>query len=244
MIDVRSQPTLGDYLVREGIISQSQLNRALEEQNATSRSIGRNLVDLGFITENTRMTILQKRFGFELLRLKDVKSDPMLFAMIPYSFAEKHRVVPIRQDEEHTLIVAMEDPSDILIVDAIKNQIGMRIKPVVASHEDIQNVLDQYQTHSDAKALPAGAALEARLAYKILKNTAFPVLALAPLVFFFVALSFDIADTAKMLRHALQEEIITRWDLSLYIGLIWGLWTIILFEINGLIFGRDNHEEE
>ena len=246
MIDVRSQPALGDYLVREGIISQSQLNRVLEEQQATTRSIGRILVDLGYISESARMTILQKRFNYELIRLKDVEVDPLLLTMIPRIFAEKHRGVPVRQEEDHTLVVAMEDPSDILVADAIKSQIGLRIKSCVASHDDVQMVLDQYHTQERIKKAQQSVKTNFRdgRSYKILRYAAFPILAFAPLVLFFLELYLDLTGFPKALQKWLTEGIISTWDLFLYFCLSWGLWTIILFEINGLIFGQATKEED
>jgi hypothetical protein len=247
MADVRSQPTLGDYLVREGIITQAQLNQALEEQLSTSRSIGRILVEMGFITESARMTLLQKRFGFELIRLKDTRIDPGVLTMIPYSFAEKHRIVPIRKESELSLIVAMEDPSDILIIDAVKNQIGLRIKPVVASQEDIQNVLNQYSTITQEEAVKAEIIKRAKqpgLLHKIFQYGAFPVLAIAPLVLFFVFLSFDFLGISRQFQTWQTEGNLTLYDRVLYILLSWGTWTMILFEINGLIFDRKKEEDE
>lgn len=245
MADVRSQPTLGDYLIREGIITQAQLNRALEEQMATSRSIGRILVDMGFLSEAARMNLLQKRFGFDLIRLKDVKVDPALLTMVPHSFAEKHRVVPVRQEEGPTLVVAMEDPSDILIIDAIKNQIGMRIKPVVASRDDLQVVLNQYPSAEQVLAArPEAQPVQHGLLYTILKYGAFPVLALLPLVLFFMVLSVNFHGWAHKLQVMHDEGSLTRYDLILYFLLSWGSWTMILFEINGLIFGNQSKDAE
>jgi len=32
----------------------------------------------------------------------------------------------------------MEDPTDLLVIDAIKNQVGLNVEPVIASLDDIQ----------------------------------------------------------------------------------------------------------
>jgi hypothetical protein len=239
--------TLGEYLVRERLISQQQLNKALEQQRATSRSLGRILVETDLITESMRMTILQKQFGFELVRLKDSQIDPMLLTIIPYAFAEKHRLVPIKQ-ENQTLIVAMEDPSDILLIDALKSQLGMAIQPVVASQDDIQGVLNLYQTGAEIqRAKDLELNKPPSLWFRILRAGAFPVLALTPLVLFLVFIGTDFNGYAADLQRAHKDKIVSWFDVGLYIMLIWGLWAIILFEINGLIFGtpkRKVDEEE
>lgn len=245
MAGVRSQPTFGDYLVREGIITQTQLNQALEEQLATSRSISRILVDKGFITEAVRMALLQKRFGYELIRLKNVNVDSLLLMLIPYSFAEKHRVVPVRKEEDGTLLVAMEDPSDIMVVDAMKAQLGIRLKPFVASQEDVQAVLDQYsvQAASHAQEVEAAQASESFM-HKVAANFLFPVLMLLPLVLFFAAIYFDVNDLQKTVQSWFTTGALSEWDLIVYIALIWGTWAVVMFEITSLMFAKKNDEDD
>ena len=241
-----SQPGLGEYLVREGYITQSQFNRAIDMQHETSRSMGRILVDMGLITDSMRMSILQKQFGFKRVNLKDADIEKELLQIIPYSFAEKHRAVPVLQEADLSLVVAMEDPSDLLVVDALKKQIGLEIKPHVASQEDIQSVLGKYGAITSEEEVARVERKKGRSwLYLLLKHGAFPVLALAPLVGFFVAIGLDLFDLAGKLNDLLyKEQILSKFDLFIYIALVWGLWTIILFEINGLIFGRGSEEEE
>ena len=245
MAEAPSHLTLGEFLVREGMISQSQLNQALAEQRSSSRSIGRILVDSGLISESMRMNVLQKRFGFELIRLKDQQIDPIILGFIPYSFAEKHHVVPVRQEGNRVLWVAMEDPSDLLIIDAIKNQVSMPVRPCIASQEDIMSVLSQYATGVEEAARAKAARHEARhsFLYRALKTAAFPILAIAPLAAFFVELAFD-DDFQRWLHRWLVDNNWGQWDLAVTLVLLWALWTVILFEFNGLIFGEKPPSEE
>jgi hypothetical protein len=243
-----SQPTMGEYLVREGFITQAQFNRALAEQGNTTKSLGRILVELGLISENMRINVLQRRFGFDLARLKDYKASAGVLARIPYNFAEKHRVVPLAL-EGSTLVVAMEDPSDILICDMIKNQVGMPIRACVASNEDIQNVLDQYVTgSSEIKAAQTDNKPRRRppsRAARIMRSVGMPLIAALPMVVFALALYFNFFGAADELRRLYDEQIIvSMFDLSIYIALVWGLWSVVVYEINALIFGRHGDEEE
>lgn len=244
MAGVRSQPTLGDFLMREGIITQTQLNLALEEQNATLRSIGRILVDKGFITESVRMTFLQQRFGFERARLKETRIEPLLLLLIPKAFAEKHRVVPIGQDDDKNLIVAMEDPSDLTVLDAMKSQLGRGIKPLVASQEEIQAVLNLYNPAPAPQAAQAAGAVfpEAgdrprSLPLRIFRWTFLPLMMGLPLLFALAVFFFDAFDIQETLQDWVNNG--TNWvDLFLYITVSWGVWSIIMFEINALMFGK------
>ncbi|HOE96605.1 MAG TPA: hypothetical protein PK847_08460 [Candidatus Sumerlaeota bacterium] len=239
MAEGRSQPSLGEYLVREGFISQADFNEAHQLQLETSRSLGRILVDAGKITESMRLNLLSKRFGYPHLRPEGTIS-PELLNLIPQSFAEKHRAVPISLADD-LLTVAMEDPSDMLIVDAIKNQVGLDVRAGVASREDIDRVLSQYGAAAAAAPAQTAAAPAEKprgLVYRAVRALAFPIIALAPLVGFFVAVYYHAFGIDAYL------EGLTAFDRFVYIALVWGLWTIIWFEINALIFHRDGRDRD
>src|SRR5256886_16767160 len=56
-------PRIGDLLLREGLVTQEQLNKALQEQRHNGTRVGYNLVKLGFVKETdlTRMLARQHR---------------------------------------------------------------------------------------------------------------------------------------------------------------------------------------
>jgi len=54
---------LGDMLTKAGLITQEQLERALEEQNRTGGLIGANLIKLGYLTEEALLGFLGKQYG-------------------------------------------------------------------------------------------------------------------------------------------------------------------------------------
>lgn len=241
--------SFGEYLLREGVVTQSQYNAALGKQRKTGLSLGRILVDSELITEDMRIDILKNKFGFPLVEIDpDRKVPPAILTIVPFSFADKHRAVAVRQDEDGSLVVAMEDPSDLLIVDAIKNQVGMKLKTVVARRKSILTVLKQYeaQTHSEEIEQQLRVERDWRNSFvvKIIKYALFPILALAPLIIFFLGLVLDIMEMQKHLQHWMAESEVNDFDLTLYFSLTWGIWVVVLYEIYGVIFGRSAEEED
>lgn len=229
-------PTLGEVMLREGIVSQSQLRAALSEQKHTAHSLGRVLVDLGFITEETRTNVLKKAFGLQTIDVKGAKIDPILTVLIPAAFAQKHRILPIRQEEGGTLIVAMEDPSDLMVLDAMKNQVGMRIKPFIANSKDLADALIQHY-HGEKGGSPAAARRRrGGKAVRTALKAFFMFLYVAPIVLGFLVL---------MLFQEAQDFVsgTKTFDLVLYAVLLSALWAIIVFEINGLLLGREGAGE-
>lgn len=62
---------------------------------------------------------------------------------IPEKIAKKYNVVPV-EENELGLTVAMADPQDLEARELIKKQVGKNIFPRLASKEDINLILDQY----------------------------------------------------------------------------------------------------
>jgi hypothetical protein len=225
---------LGEILLREGIINNAQLDEALRRQRETDLPLGRILVEMGAITESVKMSFLKRQLGYDLVSLSGMEIPPLTFTLIPRHVATKHHLVPIRMERDG-LVVAMEDPSDIVLLDNLKTLVGMRIKPVIASTSDIEEALEQYPAEK-----PEAAVLVARpptLLYRLIRYTAFPIFCFLPIVIIIYILC---TNTDIQLKLAKLNE----FDVFLYTLLGWGLWAVILYEINGLIFERPSGPKE
>ncbi len=213
-----------DVLLKEGLISKSQLDEALRMQSETDQPLVRILVDMGTITESAKMSILKKTYGYELVSLMTEELDPKVMSIIPRSIALRHHVVPVRI-EDKTLVLAMEDPSNLLLIDNLKALVGLNIKPVIASCNDIDEALKKFPTTTEV----APHRIKVHFLIKILKGLFLPVLALAPIPVFVLILKMS---------ESLQMQLapMNTFDFVLYFILGLGLWALIIWEINGLLF--------
>lgn len=241
--------TLGEILLRDGIISPSQLRKAQQAQKQSSHSMGRVLVDMGLIDEGQRMSILRKAFGFEILNLANIKTDPLVCSLIPSTFATKHNILPVRRDESNTLIVAMEDPSDMIVIDAIRNQTGMGVRAYIAQSQELAQAIQIAYAAVSAQPIDAatpGAVIPKHVRlprgklYRIARSWAFPLMMIFPLAAFFLS-AWLIDPFQQALFNMAQGNF---FDITLYGVLGWMLWAIILFELNGIVFKPDEAEEE
>lgn len=237
MAVANSTPNLGEVLLREGLVTQSQLRSALNEQKQTAHSLGRVLVEKGIISEDVRTSVLKKAFGLRTIDLKNVEFDPLLTVMIPSAFAQKHRILPVRQEGDGILVVAMEDPSDMMVLDAVKNQVGMRIRPYIANSQELADALIELY-HGDGAPKPAAESSgRAKKIFWVFLKIFFTFLYFAPILVGFLLITY--VQEAQDFANATNT-----FDLGLYTVLLMALWAIIIFEINGLLFGRGNKEEE
>ena len=134
---------LGDILVAEEIITQSQLEIALSEQKSTKGKLGNVLVKQGAISEDDLVKAFSLQLGEENINEEDMMKAPEeVIALIPEDFAIENNVIALNKSD-NTLLVAMEDPEDLAILDAIKKLTGLNPKVRVAGPSAIKTVIDK-----------------------------------------------------------------------------------------------------
>ena len=74
---------IGDLLLREGLITQDQLSKALQEQKQNGTRVGYNLVKLGFIPEIELTKMLAKQHKMPAVDLSRFELDTKIAKMIP-----------------------------------------------------------------------------------------------------------------------------------------------------------------
>jgi len=134
---------LGDILVAEEIISQSQLETALSEQKSTKGKLGKVLVKQGTISEDELVEAFSLQLGHGHVLEEDMMKAPEdVIALIPEDFAVENNVLALNKSE-NTLLVAMEDPEDLAILDAISKVTGLNPEVRVAGPSAIKTVIDK-----------------------------------------------------------------------------------------------------
>ena len=134
---------LGELLIKANLVTPDQVKRALDEQKVVGGSIGTNLIKMGYIDEDALLTFLGKYYHVESVKLSKIHIDEKATRLVPASTAKKHLLIPIKRVGPK-LIVAMSDPSNIIVVDEIKFITGYNVQPVVAIDMDL---VDAIKTH-------------------------------------------------------------------------------------------------
>jgi hypothetical protein len=228
---------LGELLREEGRITEEQLRSVRAMQSSLDKPVGRVLFDMQLITDEERIRFLQSKFRYEVVDIGAVNVPTDVLKCIPHAYAEKHRCVPLMTEDDR-LVVVMEDPTDLLVLDEIKSESRKNPWPVLAPLADIERILDQYPFVSAERERKEERDHElgfrTSLWWRILHPLGFLVLMLLPLAFFMVAARWDNVVFHETIMQAMRNSI---WDLMLYLILGWILWSIILWELDGLVFG-------
>jgi type IV pilus assembly protein PilB len=135
---------LGHMLVKAGKISEDQLAQALEVQNDSKEKLGDILIEMGAISsEEVLSEFIGKQLNIGALRLADIELNPEVVKMIPPDIARKFNVIAVSKIGK-TLIVAISDPNNIYVLDAIKFISGHSVQPVISPEKAIQKAIDSY----------------------------------------------------------------------------------------------------
>jgi type IV pilus assembly protein PilB len=145
---------IGDLLVREGVISKEQLDKALQEQRQNGTRVGYNLVKLGFIQEIELTKMLAKQYKMPAVDLSRFEVDPKIIKLVPTDVAVKNLVLPLKR-EGRSLTVAMADPTNYAVIDDLKFITRFDIVAVIAGEFTLRTLIEK---HYEASATDAQMA--------------------------------------------------------------------------------------
>jgi len=141
---------LGDLLMKEGLITKDQLEKALQEQRSSGTRLGYNLVKMGFVPETEITKMLARQYRMPAVDLSRFEVDPKILKMIPADIALKHLVLPLKK-EGRTLTVAMADPTKLGVIEDLKFVTRYDIFPVIAGEYTLRTAIDKYYEQVEAQ---------------------------------------------------------------------------------------------
>ncbi len=135
---------LGQLLMRAGVITERQLNDALEVHKATGSPLGRVLVDLGYATQGAILAVMARQIGIPYIDFSERKPDANAISVVPRDLAERYTLMPVDIDEDNHLVVAMADPQNVLALDDLRIITGYEIRPAISTKDDIVAAIEDY----------------------------------------------------------------------------------------------------
>src|SRR5680860_321725 len=128
---------LGDILLDLELVTEEQLQRALDEQETSRLRVGEILVANGHLTQLELIRALSVRLAVPFANLGEMQVDPSVSGLISERDARRYAAIPVSYVNDHTLLVAMVDPANIFAVDDLRMLTGYDIEPAIATEEDI-----------------------------------------------------------------------------------------------------------
>ncbi|MCM3627148.1 Flp pilus assembly complex ATPase component TadA [Paenibacillus glycanilyticus] len=140
---------LGDLLVESAIISEEQLQKALQEQSKSKQKLGDLLIAQGYITEQQLIEVLEFQLGIPHVSLYKYQIDPEITQIIPESMAKRYQAIPLHKDGGK-LMVAMADPLDYFAIEELRMSTGFRIEPAISSKDELQRAIARHYGLQDS----------------------------------------------------------------------------------------------
>jgi len=136
---------IGAILLSENLITEEQLQKAIEIQKKEGGRLGSILVKLGYVDEVKIAEFLSQQYGVPFVDLKSKQIDSKILSLIPKDLCKKYMVVPFDR-AGNTLHVAIVDPSNAYALEDLRFITGYTIKPYVAVESTISQILEAEST--------------------------------------------------------------------------------------------------
>ena len=133
---------LGDLLVQQKLISQDQLQFALEQQKRSGRKLGRVLVDNAFVTEENISEALARQLNIPYINLKYYNINLEQVRLLPENQARRFRAI-VLEERNGALLVGMADPTDLFAFDEIARIVKCNIDVAVVTEGQLLESIDR-----------------------------------------------------------------------------------------------------
>jgi type IV pilus assembly protein PilB len=143
---------LTDVVIELGFAEREVVDRAVEAARAANVPAERMLLDQQAITAEQLSRAIAERYGLDHLDLGIFKVDMAAANLLSAAAAKRYGAVPVSYLDEHTLLLAMSDPANVLAVDDVALLTHLDVRPAVASAEDITALIQRMNRFEDAVA--------------------------------------------------------------------------------------------
>jgi MSHA biogenesis protein MshE len=146
---VRTQKLrIGDLLVQNAVISEDQLQQALQKQKTTGLRLGRTLINMGFVEEDQFLGFLSEQLRIPFVDLRRYKFDVDAVLRLSETFARRYRAI-VLSEKKGALLVGMADPTDIYAFDALERILQQPIEQAVIRESELLSTMDLVYRRTD-----------------------------------------------------------------------------------------------
>ena len=148
----KSREKLGQILLVEGLVTEEQLEKAIEIQRKEGKRLGETLINLGIVTEKDIVVAMAKQLSIPYASyakglLKPAENQD-LAKLVPEDYARRNMLLPVSK-HVNSLTVAFMDPLDLITIDNLKRMTNCDINPIIATKSDLQRAIDEFYGKED-----------------------------------------------------------------------------------------------
>lgn len=138
-------------MIKQNVLTEDELKKALELQKGSGKKIGEVLVDNGFITEEMIVRALQMQLGLKVVQLAGITIPKEVRGLVSVDLLKKYTCIPFELDpyNANILHLAMADPMDMMAIDDISIVTNLQVEPYIATTRDIRAAIDRWYGASE-----------------------------------------------------------------------------------------------
>ncbi len=145
---------IGEMLQQAGLLTEKQLQQAIARPRPAGMKLGQFLIREGLVREHEVVQALSEQLRVPIFLPENFPINDQLAKLVPLQLAARHQIVPLRR-QSGRLLVAMPDPTDILAMDAVQEQVQLEIEPVICSESQFNELMGSlYGVSSNSGGIP------------------------------------------------------------------------------------------
>jgi type IV pilus assembly protein PilB len=155
---------LGDILIESGFLTAAELAEALSVQKESGKRLGEVITEMNLMSEFDILRAVSSQYGYPIIDLTNIEIDPKAAGLLDEKYCTDNVVIPIGFDD-NKLVVAIDDPMDIMVQDDIQFRTGYDIVLMLATGSSILDTVKvNYGKESAAQAAEElGSDMEAEI---------------------------------------------------------------------------------
>ena len=136
---------LGDLLIERGLLDQERLEQALKfkKEECPNKLLGEVLVELELVSSADVIATLADACDVPFEKIDPTNVDPNLIGILPKEFLDKNNVLPMSLMEDQ-LTIAIQDFTNIFLVEEIERLSNYKVQAIAATAENIREVRESY----------------------------------------------------------------------------------------------------
>ncbi len=126
-----------ELVLNEGLMSAADFDVLSEETKRLGQRMEDALVSRSIITQDYLNSFLSKYFNIPLAGLTSEKINRDVLKLLPESVAREKRAVLFNRETDGTIDAALEDPSDLVVLEFLRSYLKAGIRPFLATTDDL-----------------------------------------------------------------------------------------------------------
>lgn len=135
--------SMGKMLIERHIITEEQLNQALDEWKKKGGYLSQHLIALGFATEQDIAVCLSNQYNFAYLPLKRYNIAEEVLKSIPLKWIRIYMLLPVDKIG-NVLSVAMADPLNEGVIQMLQQISNCDIQVFISTYSELNEAINSY----------------------------------------------------------------------------------------------------